>query len=292
MDQAFKLRQIVENLRRQKSSQTHNSARVIAVTSGKGGVGKSNFTANLAITLAKSGYKVLILDADFGLANIDVILGIEPQWNFSHVLKGLKGIKDIITEGPEGIRVISGGSGVYELVSMTPQQVDKIIAELRDIQETVDFVLIDTGAGVSEQVLKMIEASDETILIVTPEPTSVLDAYALLKASIHARQDKSAPKLWLVVNRSENEKEATELLDSFTEIAGVFLNTEVNKLGFIPADSVVPNAVKSQAPFTLVYPKSNASRHIKDITIRLLNQPAPTSNSGLARFFKVFAGIS
>lgn len=289
-DQAFKLRQMVEHLRTLNAAKT-KQARIITVTSGKGGVGKSNFTANLAISLRVSGYRVLVLDADFGLSNIDVILGIQSPWNFSHVLSGQKALKDIIAEGPGGIQVISGGSGIYELISMAPAQIDRVLADIPAIEPMADIILIDTGAGVSEQVMKMVRASQEVVLITTPEPTAVMDAYALLK-TLTAVPAGQLPKLYLVVNKAENQKEAEGMLDSFTSVARRFLKLPLEKLGYLPSDPNVSRSVKSQVPFVLNNPKSPAAKGLKDIAITLLNENRPASAPGqLLRFFRRLTGM-
>ncbi|NLX70518.1 MAG: MinD/ParA family protein, partial [Clostridiales bacterium] len=172
MDQAEKLRQIVQELKLKKTSMEPKEARIIAVTSGKGGVGKTNFTLNCGIALKKIGYRVLIIDADFGLANIDVMLGITPKYNLFHVIDGKRKIQDVITEGPCGIKFISGGSGIWELINLSSHKLEEFMVMLEGLDNIADIILIDTGAGVSERILKMVLAANEVIIITTPEPTA------------------------------------------------------------------------------------------------------------------------
>ena len=165
-------------------------ARIITVTSGKGGVGKSNFTVNFSIELAKRGKKVLIIDADFGLSNIDVILGITPEFNLSDVLKKDKRMYEVITEGPYGVKFISGGSGVLDLLSLDDDGLELFLNGMNDLEKDVDFIIFDTGAGINDNFLKLMQASDEVVLVTTPEPPAIVDAYALFKTLILL--DKSA----------------------------------------------------------------------------------------------------
>ena len=289
-DQAAKLRSLVENLKQNRDTMPSASGpRIISITSGKGGVGKSNFTANLALALRKQGYRVLILDADFGFSNIDVILGVSCAYNLSHVLNHEKHLVDIINKGPEGVQIISGGSGMYDLFDVSPEQVDLIIKEMSGLDSLVDFILIDTGAGVSNSVIKMLASCHEVILVTTPEPTSIVDGYALLKtlASIDINE---MIKIWLVVNKAESVKEADRIINTFKEVTERFLNIKINELGYILNDPNVTRSVKNQVPFILGNPRTNASKSILSITDKLLNQQLNNSNHrGFSSFLKRFA---
>ena len=176
MDQAEQLRNIIK-----KQTRHHHLARVITVTSGKGGVGKSNISLNLAIQLSKLGKKVVIFDADFGLANIEVMLGIRPGYNLSDVIFKGKNVNEIITSGPGNIGFVSGGSGVNELINLNSDQIHLLVNVLYELDNIADIIIIDTGAGISENVMEMILSSSEILLVTTPEPASITDAYALLK---------------------------------------------------------------------------------------------------------------
>ena len=177
MDQADKLREKVEMLKEQVPS-----ARVIAVTSGKGGVGKTSISVNLALQFQQQGKRVVILDADFGLANVEIMLGIRPQYNLADLIFNDKSIEEIITEGPNGVGFISGGSGVQDLVNLDKEKLKKLIAKLVKLDSLYDVIIIDTGAGIADSVIEFVLSSPEVLLVVTPEPTSITDAYSLLKA--------------------------------------------------------------------------------------------------------------
>lgn len=179
MDQAEGLRNIIK---KQETRQARNTARVITVTSGKGGVGKTSVSVNLAITLSRMGKKVILLDADFGLANIEIMLGIRPKYNLADLMFHGKSIKDIITYGPENIGFISGGSGINEMANLTREQVFYLIQKMEQLDQLADIIIVDTGAGIGDSVLEFVAASSEVLLVATPEPTSITDAYALLKS--------------------------------------------------------------------------------------------------------------
>jgi flagellar biosynthesis protein FlhG len=207
-DQAEKLRQVIDNLKsRQAASQAampvppvKRSARVITVTSGKGGVGKTNITINLAIALSEMGKKVVILDADFGLANIDVLFGIVPRHSLVDVIKNRKNILEILSEGPMNTRFISGGSGVEEMVKLDRAQLQKFVENISLLDKIADVILVDTGAGLSENVMSFVMAADEVLLVTTPEPTSITDAYALIKMVSNRDREK---KIKVIINRAE-----------------------------------------------------------------------------------------
>jgi len=259
MDQAERLRQIVRNLKAKQEVQAAKKARIITVTSGKGGVGKTNFTLNCAIVLNNLGYKVVIIDADFGLSNIDVMLGIIPKYNLFHVISHKKKLEEVITEGPCGIKFISGGSGIWELINFSTQDIEIIMGQLEQLDELADIIMIDTGAGVSESVLRMVLAANEVIVITTPEPTAVTDAYALVKSVVSIKKDTS---LKLVINRVESSQEARNVMDNFIKVAKRFLDVQLEPLGYIPYDDAVLKSTKRQKPFVLEYPKSHASRQL------------------------------
>ena len=214
MDQAENLRNMI---RRQNQSNIIN-ARVIAVTSGKGGVGKSNLSVNLALELTRMGKKVIILDADFGLANVEVMFGIIPEYNLSDIMFKGKEIKDIVTEGPEGVGFISGGSGIANLVNLDQDQIKRLVGKLTDLEELAD-IIIDTGAGISPSVMEFLLASPETIVVTTPEPTSVTDSYALLKAlSMNEGYNKDECTIKIVANRVESENEGRNLYEKLNAV--------------------------------------------------------------------------
>ncbi len=267
-DQAQKLRELVSKLKSVNESSYRAYNRVITITSGKGGVGKTNFTANLAIALSNSGFKVLVLDADMGLADLHLIYGVNATYDLSDVINDFKTMKEIIIEGPNNIKFISGGSGVRELVNLSKEQLERIATQIMELEEVADILLIDTGAGISETISKFALASDEIIVIVTPEPTSMMDAYALIKTLSFENRDI---KVSLVTNMVKSSEEGEQVLENFRRLTEVFLRVKVNKLGYILRDESVVNAVKSQEPFLLSSPKSVATKNLLSIASKILN---------------------
>lgn len=276
MDQAERLRQIIDNLKlRQVVNQANiltnikkKTAKVITVTSGKGGVGKTNITVNLAIALSEMGKRVTILDADFGLANIDVLLGIIPKYTLADVIYDNKNIFEVLSDGPKNIRFLSGGSGIEELIKLDKIQLEKFVANIALLDRLSDVILIDTGAGLSDNVMSFVMAADEVILVTTPEPTSITDAYALIKMVSNRDKDK---KIRVIVNRAENANEANDILNKLSIVTGKFLELKLDPLGFILNDEMVIKAVKMQQPFALSFPKCQASKHIKDIGSKIID---------------------
>jgi len=265
-------------------------ARVITVTSGKGGVGKTNFTVNLAMAMAKRGKRVFIIDADFGLANIEVLFGVIPRYNLSHVFNGTMELKDIVTEGPSGIKFLSGGSGLRELAKITDMQMAYIIDKFTYIDSVSDIILIDTGAGISDSIISFIKASSETVIITTPEPTSVTDAYAIVKAA--RETGGGGPIIKLVINRVDDFKEGSDIYNKISKVAKRFLDLDLINLGYIPYDNSMVKAVKNQKPMISVYPNCEASRAIEAIARKLLETPETSQGgNGIKGFMKKLTGI-
>lgn len=285
MDQAQRLREIVksESVRdNDLKTEPHIDidSRIITVSSGKGGVGKTNFTVNLAIALTKLDKKVTIIDADLGLANVDVILGIVPKFTLSSVLRDEKTIEEIIVEGPNGIKIISGGSGVKDLVDLDNIEIKKLIESFNKLNSESDYILIDTGAGISNSVLSFIKAADEVILVVTPDPTSITDAYAVIK-----NISNNEKNIKVVVNRVESNKEGQEVFDKINKAAKKFLGKELDNIGYIYEDNNVKKSVKIQRPFLLNSPNSLASKGVDLIAYNIENNSKFAANtSGFNRF--------
>ncbi|NLO82775.1 MAG: MinD/ParA family protein [Clostridiales bacterium] len=277
MDQAERLRQIVNELKLKRNVQKAKKARIIAVTSGKGGVGKTCFTINCGIALSQLGYRVLIIDADFGLSNVDVMLGIMPKYSLFHVIDREKRIEDVITNGPCGIKFISGGSGIWELINLSPQELEEFIGLFERLDSMADIILIDTGAGISDRILRMVLAANEVIIITTPEPTAITDAYALVKSAVAISRDVT---FRLVINRAESRQEAEKVMDNFIRVSERFLNIRPEPLGYVPYDEAVPKATKQQKPFIIEHPKSHAARQLSDIAYALI-APAQEDNKEL-----------
>ncbi len=291
IDQAEKLRQIVKSIREQRlSTNVLPAPRIVTVTSGKGGVGKTNFAINFAIALSELGQRVVIIDADFGLANVDVMLGIIPKYDLSYVVRQQKTIEDVTCIGPGGIKFISGGAGLMDLVNINPEKLEAFIESLESLEKTNDIILIDTGAGISDKVIRMILAANETILITTPEPTSITDAYVLAKMSLAIN---STIRFKLIMNKADSHQEAELMLAKFNGVVRKFLNTEVESMGYILYDANVVKSVKEQLPYVLGYPKSLASRQIRDIARSFVSveENKACVKRGLRGYIQILAGL-
>lgn len=283
MDQAANLRNIIKKSEIQM--QPHR-ARVITVTSGKGGVGKSNVSVNLAIQFKKLGKRVIIFDADFGLANVEVIFGIVPKFNMFDMIYSNKEITDILTQGPLGIEFISGGSGVQELLKLDKQQLAYMIEKLYDLDRLADIIIIDTGAGISDSVLDFVAASSEVLLVTTPEPTAITDAYAVLKA-MKKRHDNLADKtINLLVNRVEYQGEGKEIFDKLNKVTNRYLDVSLKNIGSLPNDRSLVKAVVEQKPVTILFPKSSIARGFEVLADHMINgTPVDETNRGLGNLF-------
>lgn len=267
MDQAENLRQMIRESDNVEIK--NNSSKVIAISSGKGGVGKSNFVANLAINFANLGKRVVIIDADLGLANIEVLFGIIPRKNLSHVLYDDLPINDALTDGPLGIKFLSGGSGLRELSKINNREQKRVIDSFDYLDNEFDIILIDTGAGVSDLVLNFIKASSQILVITTPEPTSITDAYALIK--IVKEDQGSDVVINLIVNRVDDEEEGKVVFDKLCAVSEKFLGVKLQSLGYLPLDINLISSVKKQNPICILYPDSSYSLAVKNIAFKILN---------------------
>ena len=262
--------------------------RVISIASGKGGVGKSSISVNLAITLSRLGARVLILDADFGLANVDIMLGITTRMDLSYFLRGEKALHEIIQLGHEGVRFISGGSGVNELINMKEEQLAELLSKIMHIDAPIDIILMDAGAGVSNTIMQILLASSETIVVTTAEPTSVLDAYALVKTVV--KRDASHP-LHVLVNKCENKNEAHSVQTGFVTVCGKILGKNVNPLGLISYNHDFTSAIKRQVPITVSDPNGATARELDLVARSILNKPRERESlSILSRVFSRMLG--
>ncbi len=287
-DQAANLRQLVKIKENEQTAISKSNTRIITITSGKGGVGKTNLTVNLGIILQNMGYKVLIIDADLGLGNVDILLGISSRYNLSHVIFNNMNIYDVITIGPSGIMILPGGNGLLELANMESVKLDRFIRELVKLDSMADIILIDTGAGLSNNNIKMILAANEVILITTPEPTSLMDAYGVVKIVSSIERNTNFN---LIMNRVEDKNEATTNIKNFQKAGKRFLDVEISKLGVVDNSYLVSKCIKAQRPFVLEYPNSKISKQLKNIANHIVGidkQPKTTMTTYILKLFNIF----
>jgi flagellar biosynthesis protein FlhG len=263
--------------------------RVIAITSGKGGVGKTNISANLAYVLSRMKKKILIFDADMGLANLDVILGLSPKYNMHHVLMGERSLHEVIIPGPGGVNILPAASGIQEMAELSKGQKIALMDELNNLNGSFDFMFIDTAAGISSNVLYFNMAAKEIIVVVTPEPTSLTDAYALIKILYNGHDEK---RIMLIVNMVRNSYEGREVYRKLRKATERFLNLSIEYLGYIAKDEKVTEAVKQQKMFTEVYPYSQASKCISSIARKItLDQPKEYNLGSMKFFSRAIIGV-
>lgn len=294
MDQASKLRQLMGNEDNRQLTDIeygNSNAKVIVVTSGKGGVGKTSFSVNAAMEFARKGKKVVVFDADFGLANVEVMLGIRPKYNLLDLIHNNMSMEDIITQGPENIGFISGGSGVSELATLDNDSIKLLISKLVQLDKMYDIVIIDTGAGITDSVMEFVLVGPEIVLVVTPEPTSITDSYSLLK--VLRRKDKFDPlykTINVVVNRASGEEEGIEVYNKINTVSSKFLNIDLKYMGFVPQDKNAAYAVIEQKPVVSAYPMSPASKAIAEIANKLFydDRGECEKKEGIARVFLNF----
>jgi flagellar biosynthesis protein FlhG len=262
--------------------------KIITLASGKGGVGKSAVAVNLAIALSQFGIRVLVLDADFGLANIDMMLGVQMKYNLGHFLRGEKRFDEIVHIGYDGVRFISGGSGTPELLKMDEAKLARIMRELVRLDMPVDYVLCDVGAGLGESTVQMLLASTETVIVTTPEPTAILDAYALMKTVL--ARDAEHP-FRVIINRAENRREAERVLDGFRDMLYKNLDRDIDCLGFIMEDAETPRSVKRQTPIMISSPTSGFARDVRAVARELLELPPVREPTNIiSKWLSRFAG--
>lgn len=287
LDQAANLRKLIEQRQEGKVEKAKNGARIITITSGKGGVGKSNLVVNLGISLQKQGYKVMIFDADVGMGNDDVLMGYIPKYDIYDVIfKNMK-ISEALIEGPFGIKLLPGGNGFSKIDEISDSQREEFINKLRELED-LDFLLMDTGAGINRDVLAFVACSQELILITTPEPTSLTDAYSLLKA---VRHFKLKNKAYVVVNKSFNLKEALSTYERFKSTVAKFLNMELNYLGHIPEDRKLTEAVRKQEPVVISAPYSESSKAIEKIAEKIIGTNTSMDSVSVKGLFKKLFSI-
>jgi len=260
----------------------NEDTRVIAITSGKGGVGKTNIAANLAYILSMMGKRILLIDADTGLANIDVLLGITPKYNLCHVLHGEKALSEVIIQGPGGMKILTSASGIQQMAELSKGQKLTLLDALNDLNERLDFVFIDTGAGIAGNVMYFNMAAKEIVVVVSPEPTSLTDAYALIKILYQGYSEK---RFMILVNMVKTSNEAQSVFRKLSNATDHFLNLSVEYLGYVPCDNGVPEAVKKQHMLADMFPSSKATRCLFSIAEKLFQERPEPCESGTMKFF-------
>ena len=283
MDQAEQLRNIIK-----ANSIPRPVARVITVTSGKGGVGKSNTAINLAIQFRKMGQRVIILDADFGLANIEIMFGTVPKHNFCDLIYQGKNIKEIITWGPMEVGFISGGSGIAGLSNLSREYLTYIIQSLAELDANADIVIVDTGAGISDAVLEFLVASGEILVVTTPEPTSITDSYSLLKAlKRHPRFSEKASQVKVIANKVDSQNEGQALFNKLNAVVSRYLKLPITYLGAVPQDNQLSKAVMQQMPVSIQAPTAKSALAYEAIAAKLMNRELNKNmvKRGMAAFF-------
>lgn len=255
-DQAEQLRQRI------KANNQARPTKLVTVTSGKGGVGKSNFSLNFGLGLIERGHKAVLFDVDLGLANLDVLMGITPKKHLFHLLEPDVTVWDIMEQGPGRLEFIAGGSGFTQIMQLDDEKLDLLFARLNPLQGYADTIIFDTGAGLSKESIHFMLSSDEVILVTTPEPPAITDAYAVIKM-LHSRNP--AVKIRLVINRVTSDREGKMTADKLAMVAKRFLEMEIHSLGYVADDSYVSKAVKQQRPFLLAYPQAQSSRSIRSL---------------------------
>ena len=281
MDQAEQLRNVIK----QKNQHNVNNARVITITSGKGGVGKSNTAVNLAVQLSRLGKRVIIFDADIGLANVEVMFGAIPKYNLSDVIYKGMSMRDIITKGPMNIGFISGGSGVVGLNNLTREQILGVVQRLSELDSLADIVLIDTGAGISDSVMEFVIASPEVLLITTPEPSSLTDSYSLIK-TLYRNLDFNYKDtvINVIANRVNSAADGQAVFDKLSSVVSQFLNWNINYLGLVPQDTNIEKAVRQQQVVSIYDPQAPSAQAFAKIAESLV--------SGENRYYEIRGGFS
>jgi flagellar biosynthesis protein FlhG len=294
MDQAEGLRALMEEsgkrripppplVRETEGISLVKGPRVISVSSGKGGVGKTNVVANLAFALTQMEKKVLVWDADLGLANLDILLGLTPRYTIEHLLNRKKSIREILIEGPGGMTILPAGSGVLDLVDLSEDQKLFLLNELEGLADIIDVLLIDTGAGISSNVLYFNMAAEESIVLVTPELTSITDAYALMKV-LSTKHQKN--RFIILVNSARTNQEAMEVFRKISRVVDRFLGSvSLDYVGFIPFDEKLPMAVKHQRPVLEIFPQALSSRSFMEVARGLMERSLRGESHGNLQFF-------
>ncbi len=256
--------------------------KVIAVTGGKGGVGKSNVSVNLAVALSQLGHKVMLLDADLGLANVDIMLGVKVTKNLANVLNGECDLQDIVIEGPHGLQIVPASSGTKSMAELSSVQHAGIIQAFSDIGKNLDFLIIDTAAGITDMVINFVQAAQDIIAVVCDEPTSITDVYALMKV---LNRDHKIVRFNVLANMVQTSQEGRELFANLSGVCNRFLDVTLNYLGSVPFDENIRKSVRKQKALVAAFPRSPAAIPIKSLAKKVEQWPIPKDASGNIEFF-------
>lgn len=256
--------------------------RVIAVTGGKGGVGKTNISVNLAVALAEDGRRVMVLDADLGLANIDVVLGLHPEYDLSHVLRGERTLQEVVVEGPSGIRVVPASSGVQQMAELSEAEHAGLIRAFSDVGSELDVLIVDTAAGISDSVVSFSRAAHEVIVVVCDEPASITDAYALIKL---LNREYGVDRYRILCNMARGSQEGRELYKKICRVTDRYLDVMLSYMGSVPYDEQLRKAVRAQKPVVQAFPRSRSAQTFKNLAKKADNWPAPEGVGGHLQFF-------
>lgn len=292
-EQAEELRELMKEVETpsqvsyKRPEKANRNTRIIAVTSGKGGVGKTNISVNMAIAYAQLGKKVILIDGDLGMANVNVLLNVVPKYNLMHVINGKKTMKEIILDTEFGIKFIAGANGFSKIANLTVEELDDFASQFSQLG-SADIIIIDTGAGIAENVQRFVASADEVFVVTTPEPTAITDAYGMIKVITTEVVDRPID-LKLIVNRVHSADEGKRISDRIINIAGQFLNHKVEYLGCVYEDNTVQMSVIRQKPFIVVSPTSKPAVCLKHI-VGKIEKTEPETNEGVSNFLKKFIG--
>ncbi|BBN59254.1 MinD/ParA family protein [Hydrogenovibrio marinus] len=271
-----------ESAPKKTSGRPPKPVRVLAVASGKGGVGKTNVSVNLSVSLAQLGNRVLLMDADMGLANVDIMLGLQTKYNLAHVLDGEKTLREVMVDAPGGIKVIPAASGVKRMAQLSTAENAGIINAFSEIDGFLDILVIDTAAGIADSVVSFCRASQDVIVVVNDEPASMTDAYALIKV---LSKEYNLTKFKLLANMVRTEKHGLMLYDKFSKVCEQFLDVYIDYLGTVPFDHDLREAIQRQTPVTIAKPNSESAKAFRKIAAEINNWPIPTGITGYLQFF-------
>ncbi|HHC71580.1 MAG TPA: MinD/ParA family protein [Thiotrichales bacterium] len=255
---------------------------VIAITSGKGGVGKTNVSVNMALAMAGQGKRVMLLDADLGLANVDVMLGLRPAYNLSHVINGERTLEEVIVEGPGGIRIVPAASGVKMMATLSPAELAGVVRAFSELNDQIDVLLVDTAAGISNDVISFARAAQEVVVVVCDEPASLTDAYALIKV---LNQEYQVERFHILSNMTRTAQEGREMFAKLGRVALRYLDATLTFMGSVPWDDALRKAVRQQRPVVEAYPRSRAAMAFKNLASHADKWPRPAAAAGHLEFF-------